>query len=166
MRLIERFRRRLASTEGSAARFIIGGNPSYVGRPSGIVEETILSLALKQPIYVAGEFGGAASDLGIVLGLARLRTGEIPESLRDHLSATERSDLERIKTILQPPPLTDLPVYPDDQVGFLHAHELGGEKWPDNGLTVDENRKLFTTASSADAAQLVVTGLSRRFQDH
>jgi hypothetical protein len=40
---------------------------------------------------------------------------------------------------------------------------LGGPKWPDNGLTFEENRRLFASKDSDEVAYLVVTGLLRRF---
>jgi hypothetical protein len=37
----------------------------------------------------------------------------------------------------------------------------GGPKWPDNGLTLDENRMLFASKNSDEVANLVLSG--RRF---
>jgi hypothetical protein len=164
VRALERFRRRLAVSEASVARFVVGGDPRPHGnRPSGIVEETILSLALKQPIYVAGGFGGAAADLGIVLGLATIRTGAIPDSLKSHLQAEEERWLEEISERLRPPPLTFLPVSPSEQVNFLRGHALDGPDWPYNGLSVKDNRALFQSNNPNEVVQLVIKGLLRRF---
>jgi hypothetical protein len=164
VRALERFRRRLAVSEASVARFVVGGDPQPHGnRPSGIVEETILSQALKRPIYVAGGFGGAAADLGIVLGLATIRTGAIPDSLKSHLQAEEKGWLKEISDRLRPPPLTFLPVCPSDQVNFLREHALGGPGWPDNGLSVEDNRALFQSNDPNKVVQLVIKGLQRRF---
>ena len=166
-RIVERFRRRLAVTESSVARFIIGGKRVHIDSwCSGIVEEAILSLALGQPIYVAGGFGGAAADLGVVLGLARLRTGAVPDSMRDQLTPAKRRQLDEIKERLRPPPLTNLPVSADEQISFLHDHALGGSGWPNNGLTSEQNRQLFETQNPAEVERLLIAGLLRRLVDY
>jgi hypothetical protein len=159
-RAIERFRRRLAVSEASVARFVIGGNPNTGDdRPSGVVEETIQSLALRRPIYLAGGFGGATYDLGVVLGLSSIRTGAIPYSLWDNLGSDKRRWLKEIEDRLRPPPLTSLPVLPDDQVAFLREHALGGPRWPENGLSPEENRKLFRSDDAETVRDLTIQGL-------
>jgi hypothetical protein len=47
---------------------------SYSGRMPGILEEAMIALALRQPIYVLGGFGGAAQLAGELLGLATTAT--------------------------------------------------------------------------------------------
>ena len=140
-REIERFRRRLSVTENSIARFVIGGKIDHIdSRGSGIVEETILSLIYNQPIYIAGGFGGAATDLGTALGLARIRTGVVPKSLLYSLTSNKLNQLIKIKERFRPPPLIDFPVTSSEQISFLHAHALGGKNWPKNGLNEEEYR--------------------------
>jgi hypothetical protein len=164
VRVVERFRRRLAVAESSVARFVIGGNPNpFEDRPSGVVEETILSLACGHPIYVAGGFRGAAADIGTVLGLSRLRTGVTPESMKGRLAENKQTQLEKIADHLRPPPLITLPIFPSEQVKFLRKHALGSRGWPDNGLSHKENRELFASTEPATVKRLVVTGLLRRF---
>jgi len=53
-----------------------------IGRMPGVAEEVILTLAMRKPVYIAGGFGGAAADVGRLLGFGHPRTGEIPFSLR------------------------------------------------------------------------------------
>jgi hypothetical protein len=163
-RVIERFRRRLAVTEKSVARFVIGGDQNNVeSRLSGIVEETILSLAHNHPIYVVGGFGGAAAELGVVLGLSRRRTGLTPDSMLARLTEGQRSALGTMSTHLRPPPFDALPILPEEQVSFLREHALGSPGWPHNGLSADENRHLFESTDPTDVTHLIVTGLMRRF---
>lgn len=162
---LEHFRRRLAVTDGSVARFVVAGaTTGYFGRFPGIPEEVMLSLAQGKPLYIAGALGGAAADVGSVLGLARVRTGEVPASLRAE-PAEEEQHLPKIADKLRPAPWTDLPVTAAELVDFLKAHALGGRKWPDNGLTFDENRRLFASKKPHEIAELVVTGLRRRFAE-
>ena len=163
-KVVERFRRRLAVSEASVARFIVGGDMEPTGGlPSGIIEEAVLTLALGRPIYVAGGFGGAAADLGVVLGLSALRTGAVPTSLAFQPSTMHETTLREIAPRLRPPPLLDLPVLPQERVQFLQRHALGGPGWPPNGLTSEENRELFASHDAQRAARLVVTGLLRLF---
>jgi hypothetical protein len=160
---LEHFRRRLATADASVARFVIAGaRRTYFGRFPGIPEEVMLTLAQGNPVYIAGGAGGTAADLGSLLGLAHPRTGKVPRSLRAEPKRNEQS-LVIIKEKLQPGPWTDLPVFAKDLALFLKAHALGGPKWPNNGLSFDENRKLFASQDPDQVADLVLTGLLRRF---
>ncbi|MGE0038458.1 MAG: AAA family ATPase [Xanthobacteraceae bacterium] len=160
---LEHFRRRLAVTDASVARFVVAGARSrHDGRFPGIPEEVILTLAQQKPIYVAGAFGGAAADVGSLLGLAHPRRGEVPPSFRAEPKEAEGS-LSTIKERLRPGPWTRLPITAREIAPFLKAHALGGPKWPDNALTLEENRRLFASDNSDEVANLVRTGLLRLF---
>jgi hypothetical protein len=160
---LDHFRRRLAVTDASVARFVVAGaRTGHYGRFPGIPEEVMLSLAQAKPIYIAGAFAGAAADVGSLLGLAHPRKGEVPVSLQAEPKAEEDS-LKMIADKLRPGPWTDLPVTASQLALFLKAHALGGPKWPDNGLTFDENRRLFACKDRDEVADLVVRGLHRRF---
>lgn len=157
-RAIERFRRRLTVARASVARFAVGGQPGpgNTRRPSGIVEELALSLALGKPIYLAGGFGGATGELGGVLGLCDRGGGRVPACL-----AVEAPWLDAIADDLRPPPLRKLPVTPSEQALFLRKHALGSRHWPDNGLSLEDNRRLFASNDAAEVAKLVVQGLKQ-----
>jgi SLOG cluster2/ATPase family associated with various cellular activities (AAA) len=160
---LEHFRRRLAVAETSVARFVMAGaTANYFGRFPGIPEEVMLTLAQEKPVYIAGGLGGAAVEVGSLLGLAHPRTGGVAASLRADPPQNERN-LQTIANELRPGPWTDLPVTAAELVSFLRAHALGGPKWPDNGLSQSENRQLFVSKDSDEVAKLVVTGLLRRF---
>jgi hypothetical protein len=161
-KIIERFRRRLAVSESSVARFAIAGaTAQHEGRMPGIVEEVMITIALGGPVYISGGFGGAAADVGSLLGLAHPRTGEIPRSLRQ--DNVPDATLDSIAENLRPAPLTMLPVKPAEVVTFLKGHALGGPGWPKNGLDADENRALFESRKGTEIAGLVLTGLKRVF---
>jgi hypothetical protein len=165
-RVLERFRRRWAVSEDGVARFLIGGDrESGDDRLSGVVEEAVQSLALGRPIYLAGGFGGVTEDLGVLLGVSRIRTGRVPDSLRDRLHNSKRKQLNQIADRLRPPPFTELPVFPTEQVEFLREHAFGGKKWPDNGLNGEQNRTLFHSKDSERVKDLVIEGLSNIFRD-
>jgi hypothetical protein len=160
-KVVERFRRRLAVTESSVARFAVAGaTTDFDGRVPGIAEELMLTLALGKPIYVAGGFGGAALDCGTLLGLAGVRSGEIPPSLKPQ---TDETKLMAIKEKLQPGPWTSLPLTAAEIASFLKEYALGGPRWPDNGLNADENRRLFSSKEPEEVATLLIKGLRQCF---
>jgi hypothetical protein len=160
---LDQFRRRLAVTDASVARFVVGGTTDrYSGRFPGIPEEVMLSLAQAKPIYLAGAFGGATTDIGSLLGLAHPRKGQIPAWLQPQ-PEEEASIISTIGDKLRPGPWTGLPVSSDELALFLKAHALGGPKWPKNGLTFDENLRLFDSNDCDEVADLVASGLRRRF---
>lgn len=162
--VVNRFRRRLAVTEASVARFAVGGQTDRgvlsKARMPGLAEELMLTLARGCPIYVAGEFGGAAADVGLLLGLSRERTGEVPASMRpSNLDAV----LGTIRDKLRPPPWPKLPVTAPDAAAFFRDHALGSSRWPPNGLSAEENRRLFRSSDIGEVSGLVVQGLRRAF---
>jgi hypothetical protein len=160
---LEHFRRRLAVTDASVARFVVAGARSdHYGRFPGIPEEVMLTLAQGKPVYIAGAFGGTAADIGSLLGLAHPQLGEVPLSLQADPKEAEAS-LATIEDKLQPAPWTELPVTAAQIVPFLKAHALGGPDWPDNALTFDENRRLFVSDDPDEVTSLVLTGLLRLF---
>lgn len=158
---LEHFRRRLAVADVSVARFVIAGaRTGYYGRFPGIPEEVMLTLAQGKPIYVVGAFGGAAADVGSLLGLAHPRKGEVPISFQ----AEPREAEARLLTIadkLRPGPWTELPITAAELVHFLKQHAIGGSHWPDNGLSFEENRCLFAAKDPDAIAELVLKGLLR-----
>lgn len=166
--IVEDLRRRLASTAESVARFAVGGltaredlpeGKGYAGRMPGIAEEVMLSLAHGHPVYVAGGLGGAAREVGLLLGLSNERSGRIPACMVDDDSV----DLDRVKCELQPPPWLDLSVTATDTARFLQKHALGGELWPDNGLSREDNCRLFAREDPKEIVRLVLKGLLKCF---
>lgn len=161
--VLERLRRRLAVTDASVARFVVAGERfEHKGRFPGISEEVMLTLAQAKPVYIAGGFGGAAADVGSLLGLAHPRRGEVPTSFQAQPREAEGS-LSAIAPKLQPAPWTELPITAAELVPFLKAHALGGSNWPNNHLTFEENRRLFASNRPDEVANLVLTGLLRLF---
>lgn len=163
-RVLERFRRRLAASEISVARFVISGaTTAHHGRFPGIGEEVMLSLAQGKPIYVAGGFDGAAYDVGCLLGLSHPQTGAVADSFLAGQNPWTDRCLTAIAAELQPGPWTNLPVSAHDLISFLKEHAVGGSKWPENGLTAAENRELFQSRDPVAVARFVRNGLARRF---
>jgi hypothetical protein len=161
--VLEHFRRRLAVTDASVARFVVAGERTeYKGRFPGVAEEVMLTLAQGKPVYIAGAFGGVAADVGSLLGLAHPRLGAVPPWLHAEPRDSEGS-LLTIADKLRPGPWADLPLTGAELAPFLKGHALGGPKWPRNALTFEENRRLFASNHPDEVANLVLTGLLRLF---
>ncbi len=68
------------------ARIVLGGRvEGYRGAMPGIAEEVCLSLAIGQPVFLIGGFGGCARDIAETVGLARRYAGS-----RDEWAGRER----------------------------------------------------------------------------
>lgn len=128
-------------TAKSAGRVLIGGKrEGFQGAMPGVLEEAILAVEAKQPIYIAGGFGGMAWDIASAVGfgpsdLLPFLVGVTPdkrlvagvEALRKALGDTTAASLQ-------------------------------------NGLTDDENRQLAAAYRPSEVAALVSLGLARKFQ--
>jgi len=121
----------------------------------------MIALTLRQPIYVLGGFGGAAALLGELLGLS---TSANPPALK---SAAELR-LDAVAHLFRPAGLEKLPLSTEDALAYIASGVIGGPVWTPNGLTVEENRKLFGLSGSdpkgrEEAIDLVTRGLLRVF---
>jgi hypothetical protein len=154
------FRMRWQSGSRCVARILMSGKTKdFHGRMPGILEEAMVALALRQPIYVLGGFGGGAAVLGELLGLAREFTTQ-EQQLGKPIPAAERH-------LFAPPGFPDLPLTHEEALSWLAGHAIGGPRWPDNGLSVEENRALFALTDSEEdrktAVGLIRDGLLRVF---
>lgn len=154
----------------TAARIILGGQteprtvaqgPGYGGRYPGIVEEAWRTLEAGQPLYVLGGFGGAA---GLVADLLegkptppRLQDATFAGSLLFQKNAADiDADPYREKLGL-PRRMEDLA----QQVCQFAQPRLASNEdsvaW--NGLTLEENRRLWRTRDLTLLTSLVMRGL-------
>lgn len=137
---VEMFRQRLDVTESSIARVVVGGSTSdHRGRMPGVADEVVLSLARGHPVYVLGGWGGAAAEVGRLLGLGGIRSGEVGD-----LFAPDDEHFKAVREKFQAPPFSSLPATARDAALFLQSRALGSDAWPNNGLTLAENRELFS----------------------
>ena len=144
-------------------------NPEgYGGRFPGVIEEAWRALQVGQPLYVVGGFGGAAR---IVADLWNASL-QIPKVLHDATWREHTEFRERQEAFDSNPhrdKLEDLPRTMEDLA--VEVHRLGRERMVDdetsmawNGLTLDENRRLFKSRDPVDIASLVFKGLHRVFR--
>ena len=131
------FRMRWQSAVRCRARIVLSGKTdAYSGRMPGIVEEAMIALALRQPIYVLGGFGGAAQLVGELLGLAT--TTSPPISL-----APTSLDLNAVAHLFRRSGFEELPLSTEEALSYIAGRAIGGPGWTPNGLTVAENRTLL-----------------------
>lgn len=132
-------------------RVLVGGQRRASTPRSGIAEEFVLSLKDNQPIFLCGGFGGMAADLAQVL-----QGGPAPESLTQAYHADSE---ERQKTI---------DFYNQSEAGkrdsidyaaWVQLIQDKGVSGLKNGLTPEENQRLFTSHSVDDIVGLIRKGL-------
>ncbi len=118
-----------ANVDGQA---VLGGKrANFRGRMPGVIEETILTMRARKPVFIAGGFGGAAGDMAVALGLDPENWLRLDEPSNPHLAELEATV---------------------EKTGWVASN---------NGLTDDENHRLAITYRASEAAYLIVTGLSR-----
>ena len=139
----------------SQARLVIGGKlAGFAGLVPGVVEEAWLSLKRKQPLYVAGGFGGAARAVSDRLqGIARVEFAE--DWPRSHLPDYDAAQA----------------LYAQQGGDFISMAQMGADitvsgsmglaAAVNNGLDEAENRELMHCTDPQRIAGLVLTGLGR-----
>lgn len=116
-------------------RVALGGQrDNYKGRMPGVIEETLYAIRDGKPVFIAGGFGGATADMAIALEIDTDNWLGVDPARTPHLDELLES-----------------------------THSAGWEA-TDNGLTLDENRRLAITYRASEVASLIVTGLSRLSQ--
>jgi len=126
-------------TDSTDGRIVVGGKRSgFEGAMPGIVEEVLLSIHRRQPVYLAGGFGGATLD--IIRALRPAYAQWLP-----HPPGGAVADAR----------LTD---------ALAHIAELAeAQGWDgfENGLSDDENRLLAASYRPSEIAALVGKGMGR-----
>ncbi len=167
---------------GKSKPAAVAGRDGYTGAWPGVLEEAYRTWQAGKALYVVGGFGGCA---GLI---ARMLDGGIApaEFQRESLDASSEykaiaSAFDGLRRELARPPESDRdlllvepggrPLVVDDFAraladgwrAFVHANEANEANaqrhWP-NGLTVAENRTLFTSTSPTEIAHLVFKGLA------
>lgn len=165
---IAAFRMRWTMSCRCVARVLIAGQLSGFAdkRMPGVLEEAMMALAHKQPLYVVGAFGGASAMIGELLGLstARVDLEQQHQEEKDWaINGKLVNAVERNSTTFRPAEHQNLPLTARSAIDFVASHAIGGSTWPDNGLTVEENRQLFVERDHKVISKIIVQGLSRKF---
>ncbi len=125
-----------------------GKTENFSGKFPGVLEEAYLALENGIPIYLIGGFGGGAKKI------IDLLNGNTPEEF----SVEYQSKNEHFKTLYQ--------YYKDKgeehQINYQSINDLFIEKGIEglnNGLSVDENKKLFESKNIYEIIYLIFKGL-------
>jgi hypothetical protein len=159
------FRMRARLIQDIDALIVLGGKSTQSwGRFSGIVEEVMLALALKKPVYVLGWRSGAALTTAQLLGL-----GDSLVNSNFSFKNAEGLQTEDIppnfKNCFTLPGIPPLPTEIPDVCQYLMEHSVNTPLWPWNGLQLEENRTLSDQKLPMGGwpllASLIMKGLSR-----
>jgi hypothetical protein len=161
------FRMRVRIVQDLSALIVLGGKDDgrSWGRFAGIVEEVMIAIALRKPVYVLGGASGAARATGQLLGL----DATTPDLRRCLMPAAQAELAQALKPYVHCFKIPGEPKSPIDLAEvreFLYHRGVTTSAWPWNGLDLTENRQLFACPVAdiphADrAVELVVKGLSR-----
>lgn len=128
-------------TEKSHGRIFVGGKRvGYQGFFPGVIEEASFAIEARQPIYLAGGFGGVTADIAEGIGVGVI--GWLP-----------------------PPPgaQVDDAGWRDGLAKVVEAFKQTGGASMDNGLTSEQNRQLAVSHRPSEIAALVSLGMGRKF---
>ena len=134
-----------------AARICAGGKYSgYLGIMPGVLEEIIIAIELRRPVYLLGGFGGVTS------GVCRLiQTGTLPQELtqdwqvHNNAGYQELLDFSAAKNI--------------NCIAYNRLTDVLKSSNLNNGLNEEDNEKLFNTPFIEEAIQLIFKGLRSVF---
>lgn len=130
-------------------RICAGGKHSgYKGCMPGVLEEVLIAVEKKKPLYLLGGFGGVVSDVCEII-----ETGQLPAKLTQDWQIKNNENYE------------DLLKYIDEQGMNKYEYNkltdiLKWEILETNGLTEEENIELFKTPFIEKAVYLVIKGLN------
>lgn len=136
------------------ARVILGGQlRGYAGGQPGLVEEVLLSLKHQQPLYLIGGMGGCSREIIHAL------QGQRPKKLQLAYQS-EGEDFSDYGQFVDY--VANLPT-PDkiDYQAILDQLNRAGVGGLNNGLSEQENKRLFVTPHVSEIVSLVLKGLSR-----
>jgi hypothetical protein len=144
---------RYEMNEALDARVVIGGrNTGYKGKMAGIVEETLIALITKKPTFIIGAFGGASlkmieaitHDIDVINVKGSFYHSEEFVAFKEYYnqnSMTDTLDLLEVNDFFKNLTINDL----------------------NNGLTPEENSRLFVTPHIPEIIYLVLKGLKNCF---
>jgi len=132
-----------------AARIILGGTlVNYGGRYPGVIEEALLTVDAKRPLYVVGGFGGCGA------ALARHLRGDAVEELTQEWQVAHTPALaERAAELAPTPYRLDLD---GELAGSIPRGDLSVLR---NGLSDEDNNRLGVTMDADEVVALVMRGL-------
>jgi SLOG cluster2 len=136
------------------ARICIGGRTSgSAGRCPGVIEEALLALQSRKPLYLAGLLGGASRQVINAIEGRDMPRDFCPGSIRDLYADPPVRETDRA---------TEQDRMTDRAVIWALCGEGSVTKLAEvNGLTPEENQELFHTPVLDRVIQLTLAGLAR-----
>jgi patatin-like phospholipase/acyl hydrolase len=137
------------------ARVLIGGRvEKYMGRYPGLAEEALMAMRSGKPLYLAGGLGGCTRALIDAI------EGRIPEVFTEAFQYRDDDYKQMVGRLGQPRDTRGV-----DYPGLLHEFTDWGIAGlsRSNGLTPEENRRLFVTPHVIEIVYLILKGLFNAF---
>jgi hypothetical protein len=148
---------RIEMTRLSDARIFMGGRTTgFKGICPGVLEELLLALSQKKPIYLIGAFGGVTNDCINALQGKRTPSFQFEGYCAD--STMYRDFAEEYNRTT-----SDMKI--DYDYFYKTVMNFGLDQLSaTNGLSVAENLRLFTTPHFPEIIHLVLKGLNKTFK--
>lgn len=137
------------------ARIFVGGrNRAFKGKLPGILEELLMAIEKKHPVFLIGAFGGITKDIISTLD----GQGTESFSLDHYMANPEYKEFVALYNSKH----DDIKI--DYQRHFLLLQNYGFKALSEmNGLTEEENRRLTKTPHINEMIYLILKGLTNRF---
>ena len=142
-------------TVDSFARVVMGGKiEGYKGRYAGLIEEPLLSLRAKKPLFLIGALGGCAR---LVIDLIEQR--DRPEMTTE----VARANIPDYDALANFYAIKGREFITREQLAaeFKKSGKDGPKDALHNGLDDDQNRELFYCTDPHRIAELILTGISK-----
>jgi hypothetical protein len=137
------------------ARIFIGGrNKEFKGKMPGILEELMIALNCKHPVYLIGAFGGITKDI-----IEALENKQANSFSKEYYLENDgyKSFYELYNARNSGSPI-------DFNTYFSYLKDLGFEGLSElNGLSEEENRRLTVTPHLPEIIYLILKGLTKKF---
>ncbi len=147
---LTRMRERLA--HDNDAQIQMGGRLiGYKGKYPGLVEEAYETMKADKPLFLIGAFGGCT---GAVIEAVR---GNRPTALTESEQCTNEAYRDVLQYYNQHAPDNEERIDYEQLVDFFNRRGIDGLN---NGLTTEENERLFTTPHVPEIIALVLQGLT------
>lgn len=140
------------------ARLLMGGKLSrYTGKYPGLFEEAYITLRENKPLFLVGAFGGCTGAIIDLLLNGKSETLNFDYQARNNAGYADLA--EEYKKQADNQPELNLEKIDYDSISEFIASK--GIKGLNNGLTEEENRRLFKSVNFAETCFLTLRGLSR-----
>lgn len=148
--------RKEMSKDSDARIFIGGAKSNFKGKYPGLLEEAVLSLQKDLPIYFIGAFGGITNSIINCL------IGENPKELTEEWQLVQNEMYKEFVMFYNNKDDVDKIDYQGIN-SYLGAYSL--ERLSDNnGLSIDDNVRLFESIHLPEIIYLILKGLKNKFR--